>query len=106
MCCYTSKLAIREIEMTLTLADLDRWDPNAIHNVFQAAIDRANGVRSTATQVGDVIAATPWEGDSHNAALDATGRIQDDLINHAEECEAVGRAARAAEADVFDIQRD
>ena len=80
--------------MTLTLADVDRWDPNAIHSVFQAAIDRANGVRSTATQVGDVMAATPWEGDSHDAALQAAGRINADLINHAEECEAVGRAAR------------
>src|SRR3977135_4149352 len=92
--------------MTLTLADLDRWDPNAIHSVFQAAIDRANGVRSTATQVGDVVAGTPWGGDSHDAAPDATGRTQDDLISHAEECEAVGRAARAAEAEVRDIQRD
>ena len=92
--------------MTLTLADLDRWGPNAIHSVFQAAIDRANGVRSTATQIGDVMATTLWEGDSHDAAMGATGRIQDDLLNHAEECEAVGRAVRAAEAEVCDIQRD
>ena len=92
--------------MTLTLADLDRWDPNAIHSVFQAAIDRANGVRNTATQIGDVMATTPWEGDSHDAAMGATGRIQDDLLSHAEECKAVGRAARAAEAEVRDIQRD
>src|ERR1700682_3500763 len=91
--------------MTLTLADLDRWDPNAIHSVFQAAIDRANGVRNTATQIGDVMATTPWEGDSHDAAMGATGRIQDDLLSHAEEGEAVGRAARAAEAEVRDIQR-
>ena len=45
--------------MTLTLADLDHWDPNSIHGVFAAAIDRANGVRSTATQIGDVMATTP-----------------------------------------------
>jgi hypothetical protein len=49
---------------------------------------------------------TPWEGDSHDAAMGATGRIQDDLLSHVEECEAVGRAARAAEAEVRDIQRD
>jgi hypothetical protein len=78
--------------MTLTLADLDRWDPNAIHSVFRAAIDRANGVRSTAAQVGDVMATTPWEGDSHDAATQAAGRVNNDLISHAEECEAVGRA--------------
>jgi hypothetical protein len=89
--------------MTLTLADLDRWDPNAIHSVFQAAIDRANGVRSTANQIGDVMATTPWDGDGHDAAMGAAGRIQDDLLNYAEQCEAVGRAA---EAEVRDIQHD
>ena len=83
-----------------------RRDPNAIRSVFQAAIDRPNGVRSAATQIGDVMATTPWEGDSHDAAMGAAGRIQDDLLSHAEECEAVGRAARAAEAEVRDIQRD
>jgi hypothetical protein len=92
--------------MTLTLADLDRWDPNAIHSVFRAAIDRANGVRSTATQVGDVMATTPWEGDSRDAAMQAAGRVNNDLISHAEECEAVGRAARAAEAELRDVQSD
>jgi hypothetical protein len=92
--------------MTLTLADLDRWDPNAIHSVFRAAIDRANGMRSTATQVGDVMATTPWEGDSHDAAMQAAGRVNNDLISHAEECEALGRAARAAEAEVCDVQSD
>ncbi|MCW2628413.1 hypothetical protein [Mycobacterium sp.] len=92
--------------MTLTLADLDHWDPNSIHGVFKAAIDRANGVRSTATQIGDVMATTPWEGDRHDAAMQAAGRVNADLISHAEECEAVARAARAAEAEVRDIQRD
>jgi hypothetical protein len=92
--------------MTLTLADLDRWDPNAIHGVFQAAIDRASGVRSRATQIGDVMATTPWEGDSHDASMQAAGCVNADLINHAEECEVVGRAARDAEAEVRDIQRD
>jgi hypothetical protein len=92
--------------MTLTLADLDHWDPNSIHGVFAAAIDRANGVRSTATQIGDVMATTPWEGDSHDAAMQAARRVNDDLISHAEKCEAVGRAARAAGAEVRDIQRD
>src|ERR1700722_9206946 len=92
--------------MTLTLADLDRWDPNAIHSVFRAAIDRVNGARSTATQVGDVTATTPWEGDSHDAAMQAAGRVNKDLISTPEECEAVGRAARAAEAEVRDVQSD
>ena len=54
--------------MGLNLADLDKWSPDAIHSVFQAAIDRASGVRSTATSVGNVLDATPWEGEAYDAA--------------------------------------
>jgi len=92
--------------MTLTLADLDRWGPTPSIVCSRPRSTAPTGVRSTATQIGDVMAPTLWEGDSHDAAMGATGRIQDDLLNHAEECEAVGRAARAAEAEVCDIQRD
>jgi hypothetical protein len=35
------------------------------------------------------MATTPWEGDSHDAAMQAARRVNDDLISHAEECEAV-----------------
>ena len=55
--------------MGLDLADLDKWNPDAIHSVFQAAIDRASGVRSTATSVGNVLDATPWEGEAYDAAV-------------------------------------
>jgi hypothetical protein len=92
--------------MTLTLSDLDRWDPDAIHSVFQAAIDRATGTRSAATHVGAVINALPMEGAAHDAAVQATGRINADLLNHAEECDAVGRAAAAAEAQLRDIRNE
>jgi hypothetical protein len=81
----------------MDLADLDEWDPNAIHTVFAAAIDRSNGVRGTATSIGDVLAATPWDGAAHDAAVAANGRIRADLIQHADACDAVGRAAATAE---------
>src|SRR6185312_11906116 len=90
----------------MDLADLDKWDPNAIHTVFQAAIDRSNGVRGTATTIGDVLAAAPWDGAAHDAALQANGRIRADLIQHADACDAVGRAAATAEAQVRAIKTD
>ncbi len=90
--------------MGLDLADLDKWDPNSIHSVFQAAIDRANGVRGTATTIGDVLAATPWDGDAHDAAVQTNGKIRSDLIQHADACDAVGRAACTAEAQVRAIK--
>ena len=92
--------------MVLDLADLDKWDPNAIHSVFQAAIDRSNGVRSAATSIGDVLASTPWDGDAHDAAVEANGKIRSDLIQHADACEAVGRAASTAEVQVRAIKSD
>lgn len=90
----------------MDLADLDKWDPNAIHAVFAAAIDRSNGVRGTATTIGDVLAATPWDGAAHDAAVAANGRIRADLIQHADACDAVGRAAATAEAQVRAIKTD
>ena len=92
--------------MGMDLADLDKWDPNAIHTVFQAAIDRSNGVRGTATTIGDVLAATPWDGAAHDAAVQANGKIRADLIQHADACDAVGRAASTAEAQVRAIKTD
>lgn len=92
--------------MGMDLADLDKWDPNAIHAVFQAAIDRSNGVRGTATTIGDVLAATPWDGVAHDAAVKANGKIRADLIQHADACAAVGRAAATAEAQVRAIKSD
>lgn len=92
--------------MGLDLADLDKWDPNAIHAVFQAAIDRSNGVRGTATNIGDVLAATPWDGAAHDAAVQVNGKIRADLVQHAAACEAVGRAAATAEAQVRAIKSD
>ena len=92
--------------MGMDLADLVKWDPNAIHTVFQAAIDRSNGVRGTATTIGDVLAATPWDGVAHDAAVQANGKIRADLIQHADACDAVGRAAASAEAQVRAIKTD
>jgi len=71
--------------MTLTLADLDRWGPTPSIVCSRPRSTAPTGVRSTATQIGDVMAPTLWEGDSHDAAMGATGRIQDDLLNHADE---------------------
>lgn len=84
----------------LTLADLDRWDPEAVHSVFAAATSRAADTRACATAVGDVMIAVPGEGQAHDAATQATGRVLADLTNHAAECDAVGRAASIAEGEI------
>jgi hypothetical protein len=87
----------------LTLADLDRWDPEAVHNVFAAATERATGTRDGATAIGDVMTAVLGEGQAHDAANQASGRIRADLTSHAAECDAVGRAAETAEGEIRSI---
>ena len=48
--------------MALTLADIERWSPEAINTVFQAAIKRAHGTRtaSAAAKAGLPAANTHW----------------------------------------------
>jgi hypothetical protein len=90
----------------LSLAELYRWDPDAIHGVFEAATARAEHTRTTATSIGDVVTAVPGSGQAHDAAQAATGSIQTDLIEHADQVEAVGRAAALAEHEVRGIKAD
>jgi hypothetical protein len=90
----------------LTLADIERWRPEDIHAVFQACISRAEGTRAAADRIGDVLAAVPWEGQAHDAAMVGQRQIYQDLTQHAEEVEAVGRAASAAEGEVRAVKAD
>ena len=90
----------------LTLADIERWNPDDIHTVFQACISRAQGTRAAADNFGDVMRAVPWDGAAHDAAMGAHDRIRQDLNNHAADAEAVGRAASAAETQVRAIKAD
>jgi hypothetical protein len=88
----------------LSLADLDRWDPDAIHTVFEAATARAQNTRANAFLIGDVVSAVPGSGAAHDAAQQATGRISADLIEHSDQVDAVGRAAWMAEQEVRGIK--
>lgn len=90
----------------LTLSDIERWDPNAIHQVFEAAISRAEGTRAVSNRLGDIMAAVPWEGEAADAAHESMGKIRLDLNTHADACEAVGHAAYVAEAEVAAVKAE
>src|SRR5437763_15601793 len=90
----------------LTLADIERWSPDDIHAVFQACISRAQGTRVVADNVGDVMASVPWQAQAHDAALAAHDRIHRDLANHAEEADAAGPPASAADGELRAINAD
>ncbi len=90
--------------MTLSLADIDRWNAEAITTVFQTAIQRAHGNRAAAAAIGQTTLFLDWAGDTAAAAQAALHRITLDLDVHAEACVAVGRAAQKTAAEVVAIK--
>src|SRR5581483_969795 len=90
--------------MTLTLADIDRWSPEAINAVFQAAISRAHGTRTASAALGQTMQFLDWGGDSADAARAAAHRTMLNLDNHADACDAIGRAAEKAAGEVVAIK--
>lgn len=90
--------------MSLTLDDVDRWEPAAITAVFDAAIARAAGSRTAADTVGQLTVFADWDGDAGQAAVAAAHRTALDLTEHADACDAVARAAQTAAAQVAAIK--
>jgi hypothetical protein len=90
--------------MTLSPADIDRWNADTITTVFQVAIQRAHHIRTASAALGQTMGFLDWEGDTAAAARAATHRTMLDLDAHAEACAAVGRAAELAAAEVTAIK--
>ena len=79
---------------------LDKWNPDAIHEVFSAVTDHSETTRQTSRGLGEVMNSVPWEGEAYDAAAAASNGIQKDLDLHAEQLEAVANAAKTAETEV------
>ena len=90
--------------MTLTLADIQRWDPAAITTVFEAAIKRAHGTRLASAALRDTMQLLDFGGDAAEAAQAATHRTTVILDTHADACAAVGRAAERSAEEVTAIK--
>lgn len=90
----------------MSLAELDKWDPDSIHAVFSAVTDHSESTRLTSDGLGQVINAVLWEGKARDAALAANTDIRRDLNLHADELEAVANAANAADTEIRSIKSD
>jgi hypothetical protein len=86
--------------MTLTLADIERWDPAAITTVFDAAIKRAHGTRTTSAVITELMRLLTFGGDAADAARAATVQTMLVLDDHADACAAVARAAKQSAAEI------
>lgn len=90
--------------MTLSLADVEVWDDQAIDQVFAAAMSRAEGAQATGDTVGDLLTFVNWHGLSADAARDSANRIKVTLSDHADQCKRVAAAAQKAAAEVADLK--
>jgi hypothetical protein len=90
----------------MSLADLDEWNPDAIHAVFSAVTDHSETTRQTARGLGQVMSSVPWDGEAYHAATAASDGIQKDLDLHAEQLDAVANAAKVAETEIRAIKSD
>lgn len=90
----------------MSLSDLDKWDPDAIQQVFAAATDHSEVTRQTSQGLGQVMNSVPWDGDAYEAAQRASNGIQSDLNLQAQQLDAVANAAKTAETEVRGIKSD
>jgi uncharacterized protein YukE len=86
---------------SLTPADVKRWDPNAIHGVFQTASNRA----STLQLLGDSLRQvhnnlSDWHGEAGDAFRADLGKTRRDIEADGQESKQVAAAVSSAEADV------
>ncbi|WP_101947933.1 alpha/beta hydrolase [Mycobacterium sp. 3519A] len=86
--------------MTLSVADIDRWNPGDVREVFHATRSRAEAAAEAANGIAQLPAFGTWGGDASAAAKDAIGQTRKDLDAHGNEALAVARAADRAADDI------
>jgi hypothetical protein len=91
--------------MTLTLADIEHWDPAAIRTVFNAAIQRSHGTRTASASLTETMRLLDFGGDAAEAAHAATQKTSQILDTHADACDAVAKAAEKSADEVAAIRQ-
>ncbi len=92
--------------MTLTFADIERWNAGDVREVFHAASSRAQAVQDAADGLATLPAFTTWGGKAAEAAKEAIGKTRADLDAHGREALAVANAARSAADEIERIRSD
>ena len=92
--------------MTLTFADIERWDAGSVREVFHAATGRAQAAADAANGLATLPAFETWGGVAAEAAREAIGKTRRDLDAHGREAQAVANAARSAADEIEQIKSD
>lgn len=86
--------------MTLTIADLERWDAGDVREVFHAASDRAQAAQDAADGIATLPALATWGGKAAEAAIEAIATTGEQLKAHSAKVRAVADAARTAADEI------
>ncbi|MFZ1160721.1 alpha/beta hydrolase [Mycobacterium sp.] len=92
--------------MTLTVADIDRWNAAAVREVFQAANARGQATLDASRELSSLAVFDTWEGATAEARKHANATIRVDLDTHGNEALAVARAADQAADGIEHVQSD
>lgn len=90
--------------MALTVADIDRWNADAVREVFHAAVARGEATLEAARQLNSLAVFDTWQGATAQARRHANASIRLDLDAHGNESLAVARAAGKAADDIAHVQ--
>ena len=92
--------------MTISVADIERWDPGDVREVFHATRSRAEAAFEAADGIATLPAFGTWGGDAADAAKNANEQLRKDLDAHGNEALAVAKAARTAADDMQQVKSD
>ncbi|CAM3896654.1 alpha/beta hydrolase [Smaragdicoccus niigatensis] len=88
----------------MTLADVEKWNPEAIREVFRAAGRGGTAVEDASRTLGSLPFAG-WGGDAAAAASNSNDRLRHDLDAHGTVMKVVAAAAEKAADDVALLRR-
>lgn len=92
--------------MSLTVADIDRWNAQAVREVFHAAKARAEVTFETSRQLATLSIFANSGGKTAEAAAHQNAGLRRDLDAHGYEALAVARAADRAADGIVKVQSD
>ncbi len=90
--------------MSLSIADIDRWDSAAINAVSQGSASRSDAASRATGTLGSLPVFEKWSGQGSAAAQQQTQARAADLSSHVQDSSAVATAARTAANEVSQVK--
>ena len=92
--------------MTLPVTDIDRWNAEAVREVFHAAGARGQATLEASRQLSSLTVFDTWQGATAEARNHTNASIRQDLDAHGDESLAVAQAARKAADGIEHLQSE